>query len=74
MNLQELKKQLPHGAISLIAKRAGVTITMVSLVLSGKVSKCSKIAEIITEAAKIAEEHKAKMREAEQALQKALNA
>lgn len=74
MNLQELRKHLPHGAGALIARRVGVTNCMVSLVLSGKTPKCSKIAEIITEAAKIAEEHKVRMREAEQALQKALNA
>lgn len=36
MNRQELKSQIPHGYVKVIAKKAGVSLNSVSLFLNGK--------------------------------------
>ena len=72
MELQEIKKQLPHGAIKRIAQKVGITQSLASLIVNGR-TKSSLAAEVYTEAAKIISEHKAKEKEAKEVLQKALS-
>lgn len=73
MDLQEIRKQLPSGAIKEIAKRTNTSTTTACVVLKGK-RESPKKPEILQAAAEYLAEHKAKEREAMKALQKAATA
>lgn len=72
MEMQEVKKQLPFGAINEIAKRAGVLAPTVSRALNGD-TRSPKLPEIMTAIAEYLTEYKAKKQEAQKALKNALN-
>lgn len=71
MELQELKKELPNGAIKEIARRAGLSTTTISQALKGKI-KTSKSPEIMKATAEYLTEYRTREREAMQALKRAL--
>jgi hypothetical protein len=73
MDLKEIRKQLPHGAINGIATRVKMSTSMVCLVLKGK-KESPKKSEILLAAAEYLTEYKAKEREAMKALQEATTA
>jgi predicted transcriptional regulator len=72
MELQEIKKQLPHGAIREIAKRAKVTEGLISRVFNGKIEKSPHEPEILKVTAEYLTEYKAKEKEAIAAIQAAI--
>ena len=72
MTLQEIRKQLPSGAIKEIAKRANTSTTSVSLIFKGKINSLKK-QEVLQVAADFMAEYKAKERETKEVLQKALS-
>jgi len=72
MTLQEIRKQLPSGAISEIAKRAKISVTTVTLIFQDRTNSLKK-QEVLQIAADFLTEHKAKERAAKEALQKALS-
>lgn len=72
MNVYNLKSQLPHGAISEVAKRTKLSIYTISTVLSGK-RKSNKEALILSTIADYLTELKTKEREALDKLNAALN-
>ena len=73
MNLQEIKKQLPAGAIKEIAKRTNTSTSTVCYVLKEKINSPKKPA-ILQATAKYLKEYKAKEKEAKEALQEAIEA
>jgi hypothetical protein len=73
MDLKDLKKQLPSGAIKEIANRANTSKSTVCIVLGGK-SESPKKTEILNKTAEYLTEYKAKEREAKEALIKAIQA
>ncbi|MDR0420424.1 MAG: hypothetical protein LBH30_03110 [Prevotellaceae bacterium] len=73
MDLKELKKQLPSGAIKEIAKRANTSKSTICIVLGGK-SDSPKKPEILKATAQYLKEYKTRERKAKEALIKALEA
>jgi len=73
MDLKELKRQLPSGAIKEIAKITNTSKSTVCIVLGGK-SESPKKPEILKATADYLKEYKEKERKAKEALQKALEA
>lgn len=74
MDLQEIKKQLPHGAIKEIAERANLPFSMVANYFKGKSKKPHlKEAEILKTTSEFLKEYKQKRSEAINTLQEALN-
>lgn len=71
MNLQEIKKQLPSGAVKAIAKRAKVSTSLVSQTFNGKINSAKKMA-IMHATAEYLTEYKAKEKEATEALKEAI--
>lgn len=71
MTLQEIKQQLPTGAIKDIAERTHLSQTTISQVLNGKLETRKKTT-ILQATADYITEYKAKQREATEALQKAI--
>ena len=71
MNLQEIKKQLPSGAVKAIAERAKVSTSLVSLTFNGKTNSVKKT-DIMNATAEYLNEYKAKEREASNALKEAI--
>lgn len=71
MTLQEIRKELPHGAIREIAKRAELTDGLISKIFSGKVTS-PKESRVLMITAKYLAEYKANEKAATEALQKAL--
>lgn len=71
MELQELKKELPTGAIKEIARRSGFSTATISQAFNGKI-KTSKRPEIMKATAEYLTEYRSKEREAMQALKQAL--
>ena len=57
MQLQAIRKELPHGAISKIAKKVGVSAGTVTQFFNGTINAV-KSTEILEEAAKIIKEKK----------------
>lgn len=72
MNLQEIRKQLPSGAIKEIARRANTSTTSVSLIFKGKINSLKK-QEVLQVTADFMAEYKAKEKEAKDTIQKALS-
>ncbi len=72
MDLQEIKKQLPSGAIIEIAKRANTAPSTVCQAFKGKVNSAKKIV-IMNATAEYLSEFKAQEREAMEALQNAMS-
>lgn len=70
MDLQQIKKQLPYGAMKGIAQKAGVSLWDVSRVFNG--GKSSKELKIKEATAAYLTEYKAKEKQAEEAINKAL--
>jgi predicted transcriptional regulator len=73
MELSEIKKQLPHGAIREIAKRLNVTEGLISRIYSGKIENSPKTPEVIKATAEYLKEYKAREIEAKEAITEALN-
>jgi hypothetical protein len=71
-DLTSIRKQLPHGAVIEIAKRAGVLAPTVSRALMGD-KRSPKLPEITIEAAKYLSEFKARETEAAKALNEVLH-
>jgi predicted transcriptional regulator len=74
MELKEIRKQLPHGAIREISKRAKVTEGLVSRIYNGQLKNSPKEPKIKKATAEYLAEYKTKEREANEALKAALNA
>jgi len=74
MELQEIKKELPRGAIKKIAKQTNLTVALISKFFNGKIGNSTQKTEILQAAADVLAEYKAKERKANAALQKALKA
>lgn len=72
MNLSEIKKQLPHGAIKEIAQRSGLSTTTVSQIFNG-IIESPKLSEVLKATAEYLKEYKAKENEAVNALNEVLN-
>jgi AcrR family transcriptional regulator len=72
MTLQEIRKNLPTGAIKEIAKRANTSETTVSLLFKGKTNSLRK-QEILQITADFLKEYKTREREAKEAISEALN-
>lgn len=72
IDLTTIRKDLPHGAINEIAKKAGVTNITVSRAFSGD-TRSPKLPEVQKAVAEFITEWKKKKKEAERALQTALN-
>jgi len=73
MELKEMRKQLPSGAIKEIAKRTNLSTSVVCIVLREK-KKSPRKAEILQATAEYLTEYKAKEREASEALRMAIEA
>ena len=73
MDLKEIRKQLPCGAINEIARRTSVSTSTVCVVLKGKRETPQK-PKILQAAAAYLIEYKTKEREAMKALQEAATA
>lgn len=73
MNLQEIKKQLPAGAVKEIARRANVNPSTVSNAFNNKLNS-PKLSTILQVTADYLTEYRTKEMEAMDALQKALQA
>ncbi|MDD4385844.1 MAG: hypothetical protein PHD06_11775 [Bacteroidales bacterium] len=74
INLKEVRKHLPHGAIKEIAKRTGYSRPVVSNLFRDKgMNKPKAAAEMLKAAAEIITAHKAKEREAVEALNAAMS-
>lgn len=71
MNISEIKKQLPSGAIKTISQKTGIRYETVQQFFSGK--KTKKDLEIIEETANFLTEHKEKTRLANEKLKAAAN-
>lgn len=71
MTLQEIKNQLPTGAIKELASRTKLSQTTISQVLNGKLETRKK-AKILQATADLITEYRAKEQEATEALQKAI--
>ena len=71
MNISEVKKQLPHGALKEIAIRTNYSKSSISQFFNGKISLL-KSTEIIEVTADILREHKIKEKAAINELTKAL--
>ncbi|KAA6335038.1 hypothetical protein EZS27_016701 [termite gut metagenome] len=71
MNLQEIKKQFPRGAIREIAKRSKTSTGLISRVFNGEI-KSPKEPEILQATAEYLAEYKAKKQKAKEALNDAL--
>lgn len=71
VNLDEIRKELPAGAFKELAKRVGVAEPTISLFFSGRVSS-KKLYEIKIELAKYIKEIRAKQKEADEILLKAI--
>lgn len=71
MDLQEIKKQLPSGAMRAIAKRAKVSTSLVSLTFNGKINSPKKT-DVLNATAEYLKEYKAKEKEASDALKEAI--
>ena len=72
MELSEIRKNLPSGAIKEIAKRANTSHTTVSLLFKGKTNSLRK-QEILQITADFIKEYKTREREAKEAIKEALN-
>lgn len=70
--IKKIRKQLPTGAIKEIAKRTGLSTTLISLTMQGK-SRPQKLPEILRATAEFLSEYKARELEAMQAIQEILN-
>ena len=73
MDLQEIRKKLPSGAIKEIANRTKISTSTVCIILKGK-RESPKKPEILQAAADYLTEYKAKKREAVEALKTAIEA
>lgn len=74
IDLTEVRKQLPSGAINEIAKRTGYSRPVVSNFFRDKgMNKPKAAAEMLKAAAEIITAHKAKEREAAEALNAAMS-
>lgn len=71
MNLQEIKKQLPSGAVKAIAERAKVSTSLVSQTFNGRTNSAKKM-DVMNAAAEYLNEYKAKERAAADALKEAI--
>lgn len=71
MKPQEIKKELPHGAVKEIAEKTGLSTSTVCQILKG--GKSPKTATVLAATAEYLNEYKAKELEARQALRNALN-
>lgn len=72
VDLKEIRKQLPHGSVKIIAEKVGVNIGTVSRALSGD-KRSPKLPEIIKATAEYLAEFKAKENAAFDALNKVVN-
>ena len=73
MDIKELRKQLPHGAIQEIARRSNTSQSIVSKFFNGNLQQCRKDVKIINAAVEYLKEHKEQRRAAEEELQKVLS-
>jgi DNA-binding LacI/PurR family transcriptional regulator len=72
MNFQEIKKQLPHGAIKNIAQRSGLSTTTISHIFNG-VIESPKQADVLQATAEFMKEYREKKNAATKALTEALS-
>jgi len=70
-SIQEIKTQLPHGAIKEIAKKSGIGYCTVSKVFNGE-RKTNKLPEILKATAEYLAEYKAKEKAALQEITEAM--
>jgi DNA-binding LacI/PurR family transcriptional regulator len=71
MELSEIRKQLPAGAIKEIAKRAKTSESTVSLIFKGNINSLKK-QEVLQIAVEFITEYKSKEKEAKMAIEKAI--
>lgn len=72
IDLKEVRKQLKHGSVVLIAQKAGVNVGTVSRALSGD-KRSPKLPDILKATAEILAEYKAKELEAMEAINEVMN-
>ncbi len=73
IDLKEVKKQLPHGAIKAIADKTGIYQPAISNVFNGIGKPPKRLPEILEAAAEIIAANKAKERKALEAIQSAMS-
>lgn len=71
-NLEEIRQELPAGAINQIAKKVGVSKSTASHIMTGRYYS-PRFPEVLEAAAEIIANHKAKERKAMQAINKAMS-
>jgi hypothetical protein len=72
MDLQEVKKQLPYGAIIEIAKRTKISQGLVSRIFNGQLANSPKEPEILHATTEYLAEYIAKKKKANEALNEVL--
>ncbi len=72
VDLKAVKEMLPHGAINIIAKKAGVLAPTVTRAMNGD-TRSPKLPDIINAVAEYLAEYKAKEQAAIQSLNKVLS-
>lgn len=74
MNLQQIKKELPNGALREIAGKAEVSNSLVTKILNGQLPKSTKRQQVLKVTAEVLKRVREERKAVEMQLEDALNA